>query len=105
MGAAAYNRGSALISSQIDQAARAGEFVLMEDLNAVPKHPNAAKPFGPIHFVSSHGGWFAECPVTGFGFFYDSLREAVGAWRVTITGYENGMWKAVPGHTSKGPQQ
>jgi hypothetical protein len=95
MGAAAYNRGSRAISNQIDAGARPVEFVLMDDLNAMAKNETAKKPFGPIHFISSHGGWFAECPKTGFGYWYASLRQAVRAWRVTIVGYENGIWLAV----------
>lgn len=58
------------------------QFVL--DLNAIPKTDDAARPFDEIHFVSSHGGWFAECPTTGYGFWYRTLREAVRQWRVTI---------------------
>jgi hypothetical protein len=95
MGAAAYNRGTKLISAQLDAGARAAEFVMMEDLNAMEKSPGAQRPFGPIHFVSGHGGFWAECPVTGYGFWYPTLRAAVRAWQVTITGYINGAWISV----------
>jgi hypothetical protein len=54
------------------------------DLNAAPKDPRAATPFGDIVFVRSHGGWFAECPITGFGYWYATLRQAVAAWKVAI---------------------
>lgn len=96
MGAAAYNRGTKQISAQIDMAARASEFVLIEDLNALPKHERAATPFGPVHFVLGHGGWWATCPTTGYGFWYSTLREAVRAWRVEIHACINGEFIARP---------
>ena len=96
MGAAAYQRGNKRISADIDAQQRASEFVLMDDLNALPKHEGASKPFGPIHFIGSHGGWFAECPVSGFGYFYASLREAVRSWQVSITECRHGVFIGVP---------
>ncbi len=89
MGAAAYNRGTKAIAMQIDAEARAPEFLLMDDLNALPKRADAVTPFGPVHFSVGHGGWWAECPITGFGYHYKTLRDAVRAWRVTITAYIN----------------
>lgn len=32
----------------------------------------------------------------GDGFFYRTLGESVRRWRVTITGYDNGKWLALP---------
>jgi|SRR6185312_14965871 len=100
MGAAAYNRGSQAISRQIEadiEAHRRHEdFFIMENMNALPKDPNARTPFGPIEFVFSHGGCWAQCPVTGFGFFYKDLRAAVKAFNVEITGRVDGKWTAVP---------
>lgn len=92
MGVAAYNRGTKAISEQIGAAARPAEFVLMADLNAMPKNNSAKKPWGPIHFISGHGGWWATCPVTGFGYWYETLWAAVRAWRVTIIEFRNGTW-------------
>lgn len=84
MGIAAYNRGSAAISRMIDQERGPAEFVLMQDLNSIPKLPDAPRPFGPIHFVPGHGGWWATCPVTGFGYWHRTLRQAVASLRITI---------------------
>jgi hypothetical protein len=95
MGIAAYNRGTAAMSAQIDRQRRAVEFEVMETLNALPKYADAGLPFGPIQFIyDTRGFWVAECPITGFGFFYDTLHEAVKRWRVTITWYVAGTWLA-----------
>lgn len=96
MGAAAEHRGNRLIRRQLDEEKRPVEFEMMDDLNALQKYDDAGMPFGPIHFVSSHGGWFAECPKTGFGYWYPSLREAVRSWNVVVNGYDSGRWLAVP---------
>lgn len=98
MGIAAYNRGSAAISAQIDRDQRPAAFVLMDELNAMPKADKAPTPFGPVQFVFSHGGCWAQCPVTGFGYFYADLRQAVKAWNVEVTGYDanQNMWTAIP---------
>lgn len=96
MGAAAYQRGSALISKQFAADRRAPEFVLMDELNALEKFPDAGRPFGPVTFSFSHGGWWAMCPTTGFGYWYRTLREAVRRWHVEIVGYDNGDWLAEP---------
>lgn len=96
MGIAAYNRSSNVISTTITLAARRREFVMMDMLNALPKAADARTPFGGINFVHSHGGWFAECPTTGYGFFYKSLRAAVQQWNVAVTGYtRGGVWTSV----------
>lgn len=96
MGAAAYNRGTKLIGELISREDRPAEFVFMDDLNALPKNDGAAKPFGPIHFVNSHGGWWAECPTTGYGYFYKTLRQAIRAWRVSINELKGGVYIGVP---------
>jgi hypothetical protein len=92
MGVASYNRGTARLIAQIDASARLPEFQMMDDLNAMPKDAGANKPFGPIHFIAGHGGFWAACPVTGFGYWYRTLRQAVRAWRVTIVAYSNNAW-------------
>lgn len=95
---AAYNRGSAAIIRQIDAEKRPVELEIMERLNALPKYHDAGKPFGPIQFVHDpvHGGFWAQCPVTGYGFWYRTLPEAVRRWRVTIHTYNNAVWQAEP---------
>jgi hypothetical protein len=97
MGITAYNRGSAALSREIDADQRPVEFEIMDRLNALPKYPDAAKVFGPIQFVvdSQRGGFWAECPVTGFGFWYRTLSEAVRRWRVTIVAFDHGKWSAI----------
>jgi hypothetical protein len=96
MGAAAYARGSAAISRQIEADARPAEFALMDELNALPKRDGAPVPFGEIRFAASHGGWWAVCPVTGFGFWHRSLREAVRSYRVEVYAHDSGEWIARP---------
>lgn len=94
MGIAAYNRGTQALARQIDSERRSVEFEVMERLNALPKFADAGTPFGPINFVSDHGGFWAQCPVTGFGYWYSTLSEAMQRWRVQIVAYDNGVWKA-----------
>lgn len=96
MGIAAYNRGTKRIQADIDTTQRPREFVMMDMLNAIPKLEKAPKPFGPIHFVFSHGGWWAECPVTGFGYHYRTLREAVRSFRVVISRCDHGVFIGEP---------
>lgn len=60
----------------------------MERLNALQKNDEAPTPWGEVHFIAGHGGWWAECPTKGGGFWYRSLREAVRSWRVEIYAYE-----------------
>jgi hypothetical protein len=93
MGIAAYNRGSSAISQQISSMARPAEFEMMDILNALPKYEDAGKPFGQIQFTMGNGGIWAECPVTGFGFWYPTLFEAVKRWRVTIVCFDRGVWR------------
>lgn len=96
MGVAAYNRGSAVISNDIARQDRAAHFQMMDALNAIPRKQGAHAPFGPIHLISSHGGWFAECPTTGYGFWYRTLRDAVSHWLIDVTEWRDGVWVAVP---------
>lgn len=96
MGAAAYNRGTSAIIAMIDREARPLEFMMIEDLNALPKRQGAPVPFGPVHFETGPGGWWAVCPVTGFGYGYRTLRQAVAAWRVTITECRGGVFIGEP---------
>jgi len=96
MGVAAYHRTSKVIRQRIAEQDRPVEFEMMDNLNAMPKYADAGQPFGPIQFVHSHSGWWAECPKTGFGYWYPSLREAVRRWRCTIVGFNDGVWSAEP---------
>lgn len=98
MGHAAYMRGSAAISSQIDRDRRPVEFDIMDRLNAEPKFPGAPVPFDDVHFVPGHGGIWAECPTTGFGYHYGRLSDAIRSWRVEIVGYvsETNTWVGRP---------
>lgn len=94
MGVAAYNRGSRALRRTIDATSRPAAFEVMERLNALPKDPSAGQPFGPIDFVQGNGGWWATCPVTGFGFWYRDLATAVRRWRVALVSYDHGTWGA-----------
>ena len=97
MGVAAYNRGTTALSRMIDGGRRPVEFEIMDRLNSLEKYPDAGRPFGTIQFLhDSRGFWVAECPITGFGFFYKTLTEAVRRWLVTITAFDNGKWLASP---------
>lgn len=96
MGVAAYNRGTEAIRRSISSGGRAAEFQMMDRLNAMPRQAGANTPFGPINFVSGHAGWWAECPITGFGYWYKTLIQAVSAWRVDVVGYRDGTWIAAP---------
>jgi hypothetical protein len=103
MGSAAYRRGSQVIAQQLDQEQRPVEFLMMEELNALPKYPDAGSPFGPICFtyLAQDDAWWALDPVKlwgGRGFRYRSLREAVMRWYVTLTVYDatSQLWHAVP---------
>jgi hypothetical protein len=101
MGIAAYNRGSRALSVRLDREATPNEIILMRDLNSEPRNDSALTPFGEIVFVPSHGGWWAMCPVTGFGFWFTTLRSAVRGFRVTIVGvrfsHGDSEFRAIPG--------
>lgn len=84
MGAAAEHRYQAFAAREADAVSPDHNAAFIRDLNALPKHNGARPPFGDIVFVQSHGGWFAECPTTGYGYWYRTLREAVCSWRVAV---------------------
>jgi hypothetical protein len=84
MSAAAEHRYQAFAAREADDKCPSANAIFLADLNALPKTDNAGRPFGDIVFVQSHGGWFAECPTTGYGFWYRTLREAVRSWRVAV---------------------
>jgi len=84
MGAASENRYAAFAARQATCNNPTLTELFVRDLNLVPKDKRAMVPFGDILFVASHGGWFAECPVTGYGFWYKTVREAVSAWHVAV---------------------
>jgi len=96
MGIAAYNRGSRAIAEQIrrEYSPRPIEFEIMDRANALPKYPDAGTPFTNIDFAFSHGGCWAVCPKTGFGYWYPTLFEAVRRWNVRLIGYTNGTYHA-----------
>lgn len=101
MGAAAYNRGSKLIRQQITAEQHPVEFEIIQRLNAIPKVAEAPTPFGPIDFVfhtDAYGRTYviAECPVTGFGFWFRSLKDAITAYNVEIVGITGTSYNAVP---------
>lgn len=96
MGIAAYNRGTQAIAEEISREARPVEFEIMERLNALPKYSDAGKPFDTIQFVSGNKGVWAVCPRTGFGFWYQTLPEAIKRWQVQIVGFDCGTWLAEP---------
>ncbi len=98
MGVAAYNRGSSLVARQIDAERRPVEFEMMDDLNTLPKLPGAVAPWGETILANSHGGWWITCPITGFGYWYKTLREAVQSWQIDVVAYDatKNEWRAVP---------
>lgn len=96
MGIAAYNRGTSAISAHIDAGKRPVEFDIMDVLNSLEKYPDAGMLLGNIHFPQHQGGFIAECPVTGFGFWYPTLHEAVKRWKVRIVGCNKGVFMGVP---------
>lgn len=67
-----------------NQVPRVSDEHFLNDLNALPKKEGAMPPFSDILFVQSHNSWVAECPISGFGFFYNTLRDAVTSWRVVV---------------------
>ena len=88
MGAAAYNRGSVAISKHLDSESRPGAFDVIDALNSLPKFSDAGTPFGPVQLTRGNGGWWIECPQTGFGYWYRTIHDAVKRWRVVVTGYD-----------------
>lgn len=96
MGVAAYRRGTEVIRKQIDSDSRIVEFQIMEDLTSLPKFDYARTPFNDIYFVAGHNGWWAVCPITEYGYWYKTLRDAVRSWKVAIIGFDKGKWLATP---------
>lgn len=98
MGIAAYNRGSASIARAFAESypKRPVEFEIMDHLNALPKYADGGRPFSTIRFESGNAGVWAVCPVSGFGFWYKTLHEAVRRWKVDIVGFDCGVWIAEP---------
>lgn len=88
VGVASYRRGSRRVSEDISREARSKAMELLQDLNEIPKTDTAPKPFGPIRFVPYQRGWFAECPQTGHGYYYETLRRAVASWQVEVVSVE-----------------
>lgn len=92
MGVAAYNRGSAHVAAQIDADQRPVEFELMDRLNAIPKLPDAGRLFGSAQIIEGNGGFWCECPVNGFGFWYKSIEELMRRLRVEIVARVGNAW-------------
>lgn len=95
MGAAAYNRGSKLIAQQCAAQVDA-DMVRLEMFNAMPKRSDARRPFGPIEFAPGHGGFWASCPVSGYGFWYRDLRDAIKSFDVDLVSVSGDTFHAVP---------
>lgn len=97
MGVAAYNRASKVVSKRIDDAfgVTSSDDLFIRDLNNLPKKACAQRPFSDAIIVQSHGGWFIECPTTGYGFFYKSIRDLVTSWLVRLA-VDNGKLVAFP---------
>lgn len=107
MGIAAYNRGSSALAEEIRRdLERYTEFEIMERLSALPKKPDALRPFGPVKIKQDRNSFNVYCPVTGFGFWYPTIQEAVSSWNIYISGYGNGEFTAepMPGSDWQAPQ-
>ena len=100
MGHAAYMRGSAAISADLDRAfpRRPVAFEVMDRLNAIPKNEDAATPFGAANIETDHHGVWLVCPTTGFGYVYKDMREIMRRWRIALVGYDAtaNVWSAIP---------
>lgn len=96
MGAAARQRGDRLIRQQCAAEDRSPAMALLADLAAIVPHPQAQAPWGPCDIVEGHGGWWLTCPLTGFGFWYKTLRQCFIEWRITPTGYADGVYHVAP---------
>lgn len=102
MGIAAYNRGSQVISRQIqrDHPLRQRAFEIMDRINALPKFGqdpllNALKvkrvPFTEtVALEYSNGGWWMMDPdnmYEGHSRFYRTLEDAIRSWDIFLVGY------------------
>lgn len=109
MGVAAYNRGSACISRQIQEDHyRAPEFELMDMLNSLRKYDDCGRPSGSVVVIyDSRGFWSIECPRNGFGWWYNTIHELMRRWDVSLTGYdgETGAFSCTPNVPLPGSKQ
>lgn len=103
MGAGAYNRGSAAIRQQLTAEQRDPIFTLMEELNRLPRYPDAGTPWAPIRILydTAHGVWWIQDAVKGdrgFGSWYRDLRELCKRWQFTLTAYDatTHIWQGIP---------
>lgn len=98
MGVAAYNRGTKALAAQIAAEARDPAFRFIDDLNAIPREAGAVTPWGPLDLTFSRGVWWAECPATGRGYYYPTLRAAVAAWLIDVVKYDAtaATFRAIP---------
>lgn len=78
---------------------------MIEELNRLPKYPDASCPFGrrPLRILydAPHRIWWlqdAEKGHAGYGWWYTSLRELMRRWEIVITGYDTTtrIFTAVP---------
>lgn len=89
------------MSRQIDSEDRPFELLLMDHLNQLPKYEAAGKAPSPItlSFSANHKVWWLELESkgsSGYGYCYQSLREAVRRWNIEIVGWDNGTWRGIP---------
>jgi len=101
MGAAAYQRGSNVISSQIERdiPKRPIAFLIMDKINALPK-ANALMserrtPFGETVVIEKDkfrdNCWWMMDPEKlhdGFSLCYKSLEACISAWDIYLTEYD-----------------
>lgn len=93
MGAAAYNRGSAVIARQFDAEAPAALMVLMRDLTEVSAASDGTVVFAPtvVRLDERGGCWVMNRQDKGwgeFGYPYASVWAAAKAWRLAFVGYD-----------------
>ncbi len=105
MGHAAYLRGSDSIARGIREdydREHPVEFEVMDRLNSLDKYPDAGSVTFDVDISMSHGVWWI-LPAgkhDSYGFWYPSLRELIMRWNITVTGYNDGDWFAVPQPTN-----
>jgi hypothetical protein len=84
MSAASESRYRAFAARQAQAGAPSLNESFVRALNAIPKEFMAPTPFDDVHFIRGNNGWWAECPTTGFGYWFKTLRKAVAAFNVAI---------------------
>lgn len=96
MGYASYNRGSKVISNQIDAEKRNYLFDVMDSLNSTKKIETARERFGiKVNFpqpfktgkisFGNNGWWFEDASkIGGFGYHYNTVREVLANWDIMI---------------------